>query len=277
MTSLSILPTQVKQRPLLITLGIHALLLLVLLLWKFSMPAQPAPVLDFGMEVNLGTGETGSGADQPMDVEDPAVSFSKKSGASSPAGLTDIARSDDEEAPGITTGARTGIHNDAVPARHQAGTAAGNAAQQLQTQKPRFIYPGSRGQGGNSTTSNRPGTGEGIAGGPGDQGVPSGTPGATAYSGTPGNGTGGYSFSLAGRTIERAPTEGERFREGGKVVVRVTVNRDGEIVNKLVKSTTNSELNSIALRRLLHVRFNKSETAPEEQFGTITFVFKTRQ
>ena len=68
-----------------------------------------------------------------------------------------------------------------------------------------------------------------------------------------------------------------RFRQGGKVTVRVTVNRAGEIVNKQVVSSSNSELSPLALQKLAQVRFNQSETAPAEQFGTITFVFKTRQ
>jgi hypothetical protein len=54
------------------------------------------------------------------------------------------------------------------------------------------------------------------------------------------------------------------------------VNRNGVITNKQVVSASNGELRNIALRKIEKVKFNKSEDAPEEQFGNITFVFKTR-
>jgi TonB family protein len=139
------------------------------------------------------------------------------------------------------------------------------------------VYPGSNGKGGNSAAANMPGTSEGNTFGNGDRGVPHGTPGATNYTGSPGSGTGGISYNLSGRTMVAFPPKEAQFRTGGRVVVRVTVARSGSITNTQIKSSTNSELNSIALRKVQQVRFNASETAPEEQFGDITFVFKTRQ
>jgi TonB family protein len=134
------------------------------------------------------------------------------------------------------------------------------------------------GRGGNSAAGNVNGTGEGITGRSGDQGVPGGTPGATNYSGTPGTGNGlGLQHSISGRNIVAFPPKEAAFREGGTVKIRVTVNREGVIVNRTVKSSTNTELTSIALRKLQQVRFNKSTTAPPEQFGDITFVFRPRQ
>ena len=38
----------------------------------------------------------------------------------------------------------------------------------------------------------------------------------------------------------------------------------------------NAELGKIALKKIEDVRFSKSESAPPEQFGDITFVFKSR-
>ena len=270
----------VKPRPLLITLGIHALLLLFLLLWKFTLPAQLQPVQDSGLEVNLGTSADGSGNDQPMDVEDPAAAKTANARAAASGGQAEVVRSDDPDAPSLISNARRAANIADRPQVLRGGPdrASSPSTHNAQAQQQaKYVYEGSSGKGGNSAAQNATGAGEGITGRPGDQGVPNGTPGATNYSGTPGSGNGGYSIALGGRTIERAPTEGERFREGGRVMVHVTVNRAGEIVNKRVLSSTNTELNQIALRRLQGVRFNKSETAPAEQFGSITFVFKTRQ
>jgi TonB family protein len=235
-----------------------------------------------GMEVNLGTSDNGSGTDQPMDMEDPAASASSARTASSAAASNaEVERSEDDEAPSVATttqATRQRSQNNNEP--HRSNAAAANTtttSHSTQPQRPRYVYPGSNGRGGNSAAANMPGTSEGNTFGNGDRGVPHGTPGATNYTGSPGSGTGGISYNLSGRTMVAFPPKEAQFRTGGRVVVRVTVARSGSITNTQVKSSTNSELNSIALRKVQQVRFNASETAPEEQFGDITFVFKTRQ
>jgi hypothetical protein len=58
------------------------------------------------------------------------------------------------------------------------------------------------------------------------------------------------------------------------VVIRVTVNRDGVIVDSRIVSAANATIRALASKKLQSVRFNKSPTAPAEQFGNITFEFK---
>lgn len=275
-------PTFVQPRPLMITVGVHVLLLLLLLLWRFSLPAQETKLPEMGMEVNLGTSDNGSGTDQPMDMEDPAASASASRAVNSAASSNaDVERSEDDEAPSVSTTRqvnRRQSQNNTETQKNTAGVA--NTAAIIHTsapQRPRYVYPGSNGKGGNSAAANMPGSSEGNTFGSGDRGVPHGTPGATNYTGSPGNGTGGISYNLSGRSMIAFPPKEAQFRAGGRVVVRVTVARSGSITNSQIKSSTNSELNSIALRKVQQVRFNASESAPEEQFGDITFVFKTRQ
>lgn len=271
----------VQPRPLIITLGIHALLLLVLLLWHFRLPAQqPAPP-EMGMEVNLGTSDEGSGYDQPMDVEDPASSaHAARRAAQAAPSSADIERSEDEDAPSVaaTPASSRGNATQANTHRSRNSNSTSNAdARTTQPQRPRYVYPGSNGRGGNAAAANYPGTSEGNTSGNGDRGVPRGTPGASNYEGSPGNGTGGVSYALSGRTMIAFPPKEAQFRNGGRVIVRITVARDGSITNRQIKSSTNSELNAIALRKAGQARFNADPHAPDEQFGEITFVFKTRQ
>ena len=272
----------VQPRPLLITIAIHAALIILLLLWRFSSPAQITPLPETGMEVNLGTSADGSGADQPMDVEDPAAAASSSRNASSAANAnTDVERSDEDDAPSLAAASAIrqvqARSHTTPPANGHTTVAATTPARNATPQRPRYVYPGSSGPGGNSAQANMPGSSEGNTTGSGDRGVVGGTPGAANYTGTPGSGTGGISYALGGRTMVAFPPKEAQFRQGGKVVVRVTVSRDGAIVNQSVRSTTNTELNAIALRKARQVRFNASDSAPEEQFGDITFVFKTRQ
>jgi outer membrane biosynthesis protein TonB len=269
------------------TVGAHVVILLLLILWKFSTPAAAAPVMEMGMEVNLGTSADGSGNDQPMDTEDPAevaATNTSRSSAAEAASERDVEQTDDAEAPDVapvktTPTTRPAPQTKPAIVRNPTSSTTQQTAQPApkpQPQKPKFVYQGSTGRGGNGAQENRPGGGEGNTTGEGDRGVPHGTPGASNYTGTPGSGTGGISFSLSGRNIVAFPPKEAEFREGGKVVVRITVNRDGVVVNKNVVSATNAELRGIALRKLGQVKFNRNEQAPAEQFGNITFVFKAR-
>ncbi len=272
----------VQPKPALITLGVHALILLLLFLWHFSLPAPEAPLPEMGMEVNLGTSASGSGTDQPMDMEDPAADYANvRNAASAAANNTDVVRSDNDDAPAIPAASQAGRQQrvNATQDQRPSNTAAtaASTAHAPQQERPRYVYQGSAGRGGNSAAANAPGSNEGIAGGSGDQGVPRGTPGAANYTGSPGNGTGGISYALSGRTMVAFPPKEAQFRSGGTVIVRVTVARDGSISNRQIKRSNNTELNAIALRKVQQVRFNASDSAPEEQFGDITFVFKTRQ
>jgi TonB family protein len=105
-------------------------------------------------------------------------------------------------------------------------------------------------------------------------GVPGGTPGASNYTGVPGGGGTSIGHSISGRNIVSRPDPKAEFREGGKVVIRVTVNRDGAIIDSRIVSAANATIRALALKKLQSVRFNKSPTAPAEQFGNITFNFK---
>ena len=141
--------------------------------------------------------------------------------------------------------------------------------------KARYVYGGATGTGGNGATTDAKGGSEGNTTGNSDRGVPGGTPGATNYEGTPGGGS-GISHDISGRNIVAFPPRDAEFKEGGQVTVRITVNRQGIITDRRIVSSSNSQLREIALKKISSIRFNKSDTAPEEQFGNITFVFKTR-
>ncbi len=118
------------------------------------------------------------------------------------------------------------------------------------------------------------GTSEGNTTGPGDRGVPGGTPGSTNYTGSPGNGKGGISTSLSGRQISPDRFEAS-FHEGGTVKIRVTVDRNGNIVAKSVVSSPSAELSKLAMQKLAQAKFSPSSDAQPQQFGTVTIVFKT--
>jgi outer membrane biosynthesis protein TonB len=263
------------------TIGVHLALLLFLWLFKYAIPSAP-PIEELGMEVNLGTSDMGSGADQPMSVEDPATDVAMVANRATQQQNNEsknLLQSSDKDAPEVNTAEKNNANrnNTEENNRRRRQTDRQDNSNNHQQPHARYVYNGSTGHGGNSSYQNTPGSHEGNdPNGNGDKGVPNGTPGATNYSGSPGNGNGGISHTISGRTIVAFPPKEAKYKEDGVVVVRVTVNRDGAIVNKQIVSATSAELRNIALHKVDKVRFNKSTTAPEEQFGNITFVFKTR-
>lgn len=266
------------------TIAVHLLLLLAFLFLKYNLPAQ-VPVEDLGLEVNLGTSENGFGTDQPEDPEDPAAAsaaVATHAASSTNSNDRDIHTSDDADAPEVQVNKpvpnKKPAPKPATPVQNRRVTPNNsNTVAKVNTpaQSPRYVYPGATGKGGNSAQNNHPGGNEGIGQGNGDMGVPGGTPGAPNYSGTPGGGGTSIGHSISGRNIVSRPDPKAEFREGGKVVIRVTVNRDGMIIASRVVSAANATIRALAEKKVLSVRFNKSTTAPAEQFGNITFDFRT--
>ena len=85
---------------------------------------------------------------------------------------------------------------------------------------------------------------QGIAGGTGDQGKPNGNPNSNNYTG---NGGGNGDFSLAVTRAEYEPSG---------------------------SNTSNGDLVAKAIAAARKARFNADPSAPEEQKGTITYIFK---
>ena len=266
------------------TICIHVLILLLCLLVKYSTPPEAPPVEELGMEVNLGTSEDGWGVDQPEEPGDPAEATPTIASLAGGATADDFdpIRADEADAPDIppTTAAARNPRTQR-PSPNNRTTTADRPTERVAApantppRNPRYVYSGSTGPGGNGGQTTTPSGSEGNTTGSGDRGVPGGTPGSSNYEGSPGRGTGGIGHNLSGRRVIAPPMEAV-FREGGKVVVRVTVNRAGSIVSQRIQSASSAELRRVALEKMSQVRFNAAPDAPEEQFGTITFVFKTR-
>lgn len=260
------------------TVVIHLILLLLLLFITYK-PPQIENIDEMGIEVNLGTSFDGSGIDQPMSVGEPVpdnAADASVSTASSTDIPTEIVESNDPDAPAINTTETKKTGNSNHPANSNTSNSNDRPANNNKPQqKARYVYGGSSGTGGNNAGTDVDGSSEGNTNGNGDRGVPGGTPGADNYDGTPGNGN-GISHNISGRSIVAFPPKDAEFKEGGKVTVHITVNRAGIITGKRIVSASSPQLREIALKKVNSIRFNKSNTAPEEQFGNITFVFKTR-
>ncbi len=252
-----------------ISIGVHLLLLLLFFLFRFGYNKPPEPLVGDGLEVNIGSSDDGSGNDQPLSKRKPGeyestVQYQHQE-AKSPL-PQNLSSSDDPNA--------VGVSQSKNPTDANNPTNDPNQAKPENTPVPKNVYNGTPGEGGNGANAERNGSNEGNGHGPGDKGVEGGTDGAPNYTGTPGVG-GNIGHNLAGRDIYPKKFEAE-FHEGGTVVIRVTVNKDGSIASSYIKSASNPELTKIAQEKLKTVHFSKSMGNDPQQFGDITIVFKTR-
>ena len=255
----------VNNKALAWSIGVHALLLLLFFFFTYTIPHEVATDVGGGLEVNLGTSADGSGTDQPLNRKDPSeyqATVVYKSVAVRSSVPQNIMQTDEGDAPSVNNNSKkNGQDNASDPGRSKPS--------------PRYTYTGDKGQGGNSALQDVAGKNEGNTTGAGDRGVPGGTPGADNYTGIPGNGTGGIGHTLSGRHIYPDKFEAE-FAESGRVVIHVTVDKNGNIIDKVVKKSSGASLTKIALEKLADAKFSRSESAEPQQFGDVTCVFKTR-
>ena len=129
---------------------------------------------------------------------------------------------------------------------------------------------GGTGNGGNGADTYKPGSGEGIAGGEGDQGRVGGVPGGKDYTGTPKN------FGVRVLQISNQSFEDD-FNENAKVAMEVTADANGKVTSavfNLKNSTTNNRsMIDIAQRKAFQLKLGSSDGG---QKGIVVFNFKVK-
>jgi colicin import membrane protein len=272
------------------TIVIHLAILVLCLVFGFSVP--PPPETEMGIVVNFGTDETGLGFIEPS-----APAFQEEASpppAAEPEITTDeepILTQDNEEAPEVKK-----VDPEAERKRQEQLEAERirreqleaerirkeqeeverkrlEAEQQRQTEimdRTRKALEGSKNAGTSSTS-------EGVAGGEGNQGVPSGDLNSQNRGEGGGTGNSGISYDLGGRGFQKLPLPQYDYQEEGKVVVEVSVDRSGKVIQAIPgikgSSTLDEYLLKVAKEAALQAQFDPKPDAPLVQKGTITYNF----
>lgn len=256
-------------------------LLLFFVSWQLPNPVEPDPPLAMqGIEVNLGTMETGSGDDQPMEPGEPAPAVSNSS-AGAPAESAEDDASDDADSdvslPKTNTTKPTTKPTDVTKSATKPAVNPTPAPPKPKITMPNGrTSPNSNGPGGNAADSYQKGSNQGIAGGKGDQGKPGGDPNSDSYKGD-GRGSGGIRIKsgLGGRSITGKYTFVDEFNRNATVYVDVTVDAAGKVSNASINlsrtTTTDRRIKDIAIQRAYQLKFNPGK---EEQKGTLAIEFK---
>lgn len=272
----------IRSRSIVISVLIHGLLFLILLFTVMSTPIPPFPETGGGggVIVNIGYVDEASGDIQPMSentTEDPSLT----NVVTMPSPEEQFATQDIEESPIVKEKpdpTKTNIKKQQVATTKTPPV----KTEPVRVADSKALYKGSK----NGSTSQ--GTGQGA----GDQGDPAGDPNSKYYGkgngtgggegGGDGKGTGGgkgdgFSFDLAGRRVTRKPQVNDRSQETGRVVVDITVDKNGHVTSAIPggrrSTTTSSYLYRLAKEAALKAEFSPSPDGADIQKGTMTFDF----
>jgi len=123
---------------------------------------------------------------------------------------------------------------------------------------------------------------QGTGNKPGDQGNPNGSLESDIYGDIAGSGFGGAGdgASLKGRGLVSKPNFSNPTNEFGKVVIKITVNKSGQVVKaelvSLYSTNTNQDLVNYALQEAYKFKFNNVSSengSKENQIGKIVYNF----
>ncbi|MEI6764777.1 MAG: hypothetical protein WCM76_03990 [Bacteroidota bacterium] len=247
------------------TMLVHSLLFLLCYFIFFYTPIPPWPEGGggggLGIEVNLGTSETGFGDIQTDNISMPDFT---------PSSSNNNVLTQDNDATSAINESKDNNNKDINQAAIYKGKKDGGS----QGEKGGTGDQGKKD--GNKNSSNYNGKGTGGTGG--------GTGGGNGTGNGPGDGPGdgpgkgkGVSFSLNGRSVKSLPKPVYNSKEEGTVVVSIWVDKKGKVTKAVAggrgTTTTNTSLWKLATDAALKATFDVKADAPEEQKGTITYNF----
>lgn len=266
------------------------MILLVLVFFAFTIP--PPPETEEGIMVNFGTDETGLGTIEPSAPSAPAEAVQPPQAAAKTQNTEEaLLTQNSDDAPEVKKvdpeAEKRRLEKIEADRIRKAEAEAERTKREQQLAEERRIaaeqqrmndimnktknaLAGSKNSGTSSTS-------QGIAGGTGNQGVPTGDLNSNIYG--PGGGTGnkGVSYSLTGRGVQKLPNPKYDYQEEGRVVVEVSVDRQGKVVQAIPGTKGSTTLNEYLLRvakeAAMETQFDVKADAPPVQKGTITYNF----
>ena len=271
------------------TIVFHAILLLVFIFFGLTTPL-PLPGEE-GVEVNIGSSETGKGIVQKTQASTPKQNLKKPKPKPVQETKKEIVKEKleeniisqkNEETPSIQKPEikeKAKIDKKEIKSETEKNTTEETSEEEIveeveevipePTIDPKAMYTGK-----NNSSSKSSSEGKTYKGG--NQGNVNGTENSNNYDGQGGTGS-GISFSLSGRSAKHLPKPAYNTKDQGKIVVTIWVNKLGKVVKAVAgaKGTniTNQGLQNLARKAALRAKFSIDPNAAETQKGTITYNF----
>ncbi len=259
------------------TIGLHGLLIVFLFFavgWRAPNPPYPS----YGIELNFGLDDEGSGDVQP---ETPVGSV--------PEEKAEQTQNDPQQEEKQTVGESRPVVEEQLTAKDETAVPVKDVKKGSPIEKPTEKTPNKTTQ---ETTRpaavykpNADGKTDGKTGQPGshgddlnktgDKGSPQGTLDAKALYGKPGGGGGGSSLSLDGWYWDEVPNvKAPSSESSGRAVFEIKVNAEGEIISiKTLERSLSLEMENSCRREIEKLTFSKTGiNVPSISTGKITFV-----
>ena len=267
------LKTPHEKKAAVITTLITAILILLFFLLGLKYYDPP---ISFGMEVNFGNSDQGVGENTPqqqlvskIEPKPELVKVTPKS-ISKPTAQPKVVTQENSEVAVPTKSEEKEVQPEkevpkkVSPPKLKVDEATKNILSKLVNQKKSVENPSTQSEG-NDIES-------------GDKGRLEGNPYANSYFSLAGPGGMGKGFGLNGRRLESRGKVTQECNQEGVVVVRITVNRNGDVVaaEPGVKGTTNTHpclLQPAKETAMLH-KWYPDPKAPAQQIGFVVIQFK---
>jgi protein TonB len=283
-----------KQAGAFISAGIHvALILLFVFLVAWRAPNPPLP--EFGIELNFGTSDQGTGDIQPetapadAETEEEALPDAPEEVVEESVEETEVETPTDP-----VEAVSTDVKEEIIPVTEQETEAPVKDPEVIPEEvkpkveekkeeptPPKVLYPGKKdGAAGTTGESTDPATANqgDKTNATGDQGDEEGNVDARALYGNAGGG-GGSSLEMTGWKWDASPDPKENTSESGKIVFEVIIDDRGEITSaKPISYTVSASLMRIYQAEVEKLTFSKiaSGPAPPSSKGKITFIIKAK-
>ena len=263
-----------KNKARIIAISVHLLLLGLLIFFKLSIP-NPPPA-EKGIMIAFGTSEKASGNEQAEveEIEEIQKEITQSEASSSVESQDNVLTQDYYEAPVIKE-EKSEIKKEEIIKEEKTEE---NKENLPEVSRPVLdmsaLYTGKK-------TDKNKNNNQGKSEGQGDEGKLSGDPSSnTKGEKNYGLGDEGFAFSLNGRSILSKPVIKHSSQTTGVIVIRIQVNVDGQVVsaNYTPRGSTSSDpyLIGIAKKAAEKSRFSPHPSGQNEQWGSITFVFKVK-
>jgi hypothetical protein len=274
------------------------IMLLLLLLLFVVGPGYMDPPLEYGVAVNFGTTDTGSGVVQPKKpiapastpisepVEEEPVKTAPPVPSSEPKASEDVLTAEDLETIAIKKAeAETAKRQAELEAKKKEKAEAEAKAEQERLKKEADLKAKKKQEldalmGGIGADEGSDTGSEGDDDTPGDKGQLNGDPYAPSYFGSPGSGNGGVGYGLNGRGRPSKSKIIPDCDEEGKVVVEIHVNQNGNVIKAIPgkRGTTGDIcLYEAAKKTALTHKWPADSKAPTKQIGFVIVDFSVRQ
>jgi outer membrane biosynthesis protein TonB len=270
-----------------ITIGVHAILLLLFFFVTIAMAVPPPPTVEEGIEVNLGNSDIGFGDVQPLIPDEPAPDIQPTSAPpqqqiETPVEETEkeVSERDDADAPEVNKPEKKTTPVKVTPTNNQPVVKTNPAPKTVinptpAPPKPKAVFKGGTGTGGNNSDTYNNSRNQGIAGGTGDQGKANGNPNSDRYDGNGGTGNsgGGRPRVIGNRKIVKYYSfEGDLEKATINAIVKVSADGKGTFAGFGPGSTTQgAAYRNAIINYLRNIQFDK---ATDESTVTVQFNFK---